>query len=138
MENLLEVWNDAEAAQEFVPLPAGKYHCRLASGKLMRSKKGNVYYRLLFEVIDGEYAGRCCSFPIWLTSAAMPFAKRDLKKISITDLRQLDSPVQQGLICEVTVALRKDDNGEEFNRVRSFLVVGTDAADVFAPMEAQA
>lgn len=136
MENLLGLWNETESAQEYVPLPAGKYRCRLLSGQLAKNQKGTPCYRLLFEVIGGEHDGHRLAFRVWLTPPAMPFAKRDLKRLGITDLSQLEEPVPQGLVCEVTVALRLGEDGTEFNRVRTFAVVGEEAADPFAPVEA--
>jgi len=41
------------------------------------------------------------SLPVWLTPAAMPFAKRDLGKIGITNLKQLEQPLVPNRICEV-------------------------------------
>lgn len=135
MNDLMSLWNETEAAQEYVPLPAGKYRCRLLSGQLAKTKKGTPCFRLLFEVLGGEHDGECLSYRVWLTPAAVPYAKRELKRIGITDFRQLDQPVPEGLICELTVALRQDIDGTEFNRVRTFAVVGTEAPDPFSPLE---
>lgn len=65
----------------------------------------------------------------------MPMAKRDLNKLGITSLLQLEKPLPIGIRCKVQVALRRDDNGTSFNRVRHFEVVGIDQpeADPFAP-----
>jgi hypothetical protein len=138
MSTLLKLWNESEAAGEFSPLPGGKYRCRLVAGTLMTSKKGTPYYRLLFEVLDGEYAGQRISLPVWLTAAAIPYAKRDLGKIGITSLKQLEEPLVPNRVCDVNLVLRVDDDGNEVNRVRSFTVIGTEAPDVFAPKEKMA
>lgn len=62
-------------------------------------------------------------------------AKRDLAKIGVTSLEQLDSPLPQGIRCKIVVALRKDDDGTERNRVVRFEVLGIDepVKDAFAP-----
>jgi hypothetical protein len=137
MTDLMTLWNETESASEYSLIPAGKYRCRLAGGSLMKSKNGKPYYRLRFEVLDGEYAGQCISLPVWLTAAAIPYAKRDLGKIGITILKQLEQPLVPNRICEVNLASRVDDDGNEFNRVRSFTVIGTEAPDVFSPKEVE-
>ena len=62
-------------------------------------------------------------------------AKRDLAKLGVSALEQLERPLPPGIRCKVKLALRRDDDGAEYNRVRTFEVVGIDAptADPFAP-----
>jgi hypothetical protein len=76
---------------------------------------------------------------LWLTPAALPLAKRDLGKLGVTSLEQLERPLPPGIRARVRVTLRKDDTGAEYNRVKSFDVVGIDApaADAFAPGDHQ-
>ena len=65
-------------------------------------------------------------------------AKRDLSKLGVSELDQLEQPLPAGIRCRVKLALRKDDNGAEFNKVRRFDVEGIDAPepDDFAPADA--
>jgi hypothetical protein len=72
-----------------------------------------------------------------LTPAALPLAKRDLSKLGVTSLEQLERPLPPGIRCRVKVVLRKADDGTEYNKVQSFAVVGIDTptADAFAPAE---
>ena len=56
----------------------------------------------------------------------MPLAKRDLGKLGIRDVDQLENPLRPGIRVEAKVALRKDDDGNEYNRLRSFRVIGMD------------
>lgn len=135
---LTQAWDETEAAVEFEPLPAGTYIARIAEGRLCNSRSGTPGFKLTFLVCDGEFAGRRVWHDNWLTQAALPLAKRDLAKLGITSLDQLERPLPQGIRCEIKVALRKDDAGIEFNRVRSFTVLGIDPVeeDAFAPMEA--
>jgi hypothetical protein len=134
MNDLHELWNETEAAAEFAPVPADCYPCRLVAGQLGRSRHGTPVFRLTFEILEGEYDGRRIWHNVWLTEAAMPYAKRDLGKLGITSLKQLESPLPR-LRCEVTVALRRQDDGTEYNRVQTFTVSGTEAPDPFAPSE---
>lgn len=131
--NLIELWDQAEAAGEFVLLPRSTYKCRLSGGHFCQSRKGTIGYRITFEVIEGEFLGCQVSHFLWLTSRAVPLAKRDLAKLGITSLDQLRQPLPQGLLCDVTVVLRRDDDEIERNQVRTFIVTGTEQADPFTP-----
>lgn len=134
-ENLRNVWASTEAASDFAPLPKGTYECRLIGGELFKSKSGTPGYKLTFSVIDSEHAGRRFWDDLWLTPAALAMAKRDLQKIGVTTLDQLEQPVPQGIVCRVKIAQRRSDDGTVFNRVQSFDVLRIEAptADPFAP-----
>ena len=64
-------------------------------------------------------------------------AKRDLAKLGVTALEQLNGRLPPGIRCRVKVTLRKDDDGNEYNRVKRFEVVGIDEPpnDAFAPTD---
>ena len=134
-------WANTEAAPEFATLPKGEYVAHLHALELHTSKvKGTPGVSLTFRVCEGDYTGRFLWHDCWLTPAAIPGTKRDLGKLGITTLEQLDDlTVEPGRIrCTVKVALRTDDKGSEQNKVRSFAVVGIDeppAADPFAPAD---
>jgi len=135
-DRLQQAWDQAEAAQEFAPLPAGEYVCHLVAADLFNARmKGTPGVKLAFKVIEGQYAGRMFWHDCWLTEAAVPQSKRDLAKLGITRLEQIERPLPPGIRCKVKVALRRDDDGNERNRVRGFEVVGHDKpeADPFAP-----
>ena len=135
-DDINNLWNSTEAADEFGPLPAGKYVCHLVDGELTNaSKKGTPGYKMTFKVIDGDHTGRKLWHDIWLTPAAMSMAKRDLARLGITNPKQLEQPVPRWLRCLVTAEVRRDDDGTERNAVKTFEVIGKDepAADPFAP-----
>jgi len=136
---LSKAWDTTQAAEEFAPLPAGEYVAHIISGELFTARTNRTPgYKLCFRVVEGEHARRQFWLDVWLTPAAMPMAKRDLGKLGITALEQLDRPLPQGIRCKVKLALRKDDAGAEYNHVRSFEVVGIDKPEVdpFAPVDA--
>jgi hypothetical protein len=54
-------------------------------------------------------------------------SKRDLGKLGVTSIEQLEQPLPAGIRCTVKLALRRDDDGAEYNRVRGFDVIGIDA-----------
>jgi hypothetical protein len=133
--SLAKAWESSQAASERGPLPAGEYVCCLVGGELFNARGGTPGYKLKFEVLEGEHAGRCLWHDIWLTQAALPMAKRDLGKLGVTQVEQLDQPLPEGIVVRVKVALRTEDSGTRYNRVMRFEVVGIDPPkpDPFAP-----
>lgn len=136
-DSLRNAWDRTEAAADFAPLPTGNYTARLVGGELFTARSGTPGYKLTFRVLDGEHAGRLLWYDVWLTPPALPMAKRDLGKLGIASVEQLESPLPPGIRCACKVAVRRDDDGTEYNRVRGFEVVGIDAEPMvdsdFAP-----
>jgi len=122
-EALARQFAEAEVAGDMLPLPRGEYRCRVTDGELVTSKSGTPGFQLTFTVDDGEHKGRRLWHAVWLTAASMRLAKRDLGRLGVTSLDQLDRPLPPGIVCDVKVALRVDDDGVERNRVVSFRVV---------------
>ena len=139
-DRLEKSWSSTKAADDLKPLPAGEYHCRVVSGELFTSKGGTPGYKIAMEIADGEHAGRRLWLDIWLSEAALPLAKRDLGKIGVENLSQLERPLPSGIVIAAKVALRRGDDGAEFNRVSRFEVVAVEppASDPFAPKDSDA
>ena len=138
-QSLSRAWGETQAAEDFAPLPTGEYVARIVGGELFTSKtKGTAGYKLAFRVREGDHQGRQFWHDVWLTPAALPMAKRDLAKLGVTALEQLERPLPPGIRCKVKLALRKDDDGTEQNRVKRFEVIGIDEPeeDAFAPVDA--
>ena len=119
-DEIREQWEHTQAADELQPVPPGPYVCHVHGGELEANRKGTPQYTLVFRIIEGEHVGRQLWHPLYLTPAALPMAKRDLSKLGITQLEQLENgTIPSGRIrCRVRVGLRSDDSGERFNRVR--------------------
>lgn len=134
-DSLRDQWDRAEAATDFEPLPGGTYTARILSGELFTARSGTPGYKLAFAVLEGEHAGRRFWHDVWLTATALPMAKRDLGKLGVASLNQLEKPLPPGIRVKAKVVLRRDDDGGEHNRVRTFEVVGVDTVDDpdFAP-----
>lgn len=130
-----DAWDTTEAAEDFAPLPPGDYACRLLFHECVTSRSGTPGVRLTFQVSKGEHAGRKVFAEVWLTARAMAFAKRDLGKLGIQSLDDLEKPTPAGILCNCRVALRETDDGTQFNTVRRFDVTGVEPADPFAPTE---
>jgi hypothetical protein len=137
-ERLERTWSTTKAADDLTPIPAGEYRCRVVSGELFTAKTGTAGYKLTLEVLEGEHAHRRVWHDIWLTDAAMSMAKRDLGKLGVEHLFQLEHPLPPGIIMTAKVALRRGDDGAAFNRVIRFEVVAVEppAPDPFAPTDA--
>ena len=138
-ESLSRQWDEAKAADDYgTPIPAGEYVCHLVAADLFNAQtKGTPGVKLAFKVIEGQHTGRRVWHDCWLTGPALPQTKRDLLKLGVKRLEQLDSPLPQGIRCEVQVAFRREDYGNPFNRVKTFTVVGIDPPeqDPFAPAD---
>jgi hypothetical protein len=138
-ESLSRAWGETQAAEDFTPLPSGEYIARIVGGELFTSKtKGTAGYKLAFRVLEGDHQGRQFWHDVWLTPAALPMAKRDLAKLGVTALEQLERPLPPGIRARVKLALHQDDDGNDYNWVKRFEVVGIDPPEVdpFAPGDA--
>jgi hypothetical protein len=124
------MWNSTEAADEWGPLPGGTYRALVVDGELATSKiKQTPSFKLKLEVIEpAAHAGRKLLHDLWLTARALPMTKRDLAKLRIHRPEQLRQSPPTGMIVEVKVALREQDDGTQFNKVIAFKVLdeGTD------------
>jgi len=134
-EKLGRIWDSTKAADDLKPLPSGEYRCSLASGELFNSKQGTPGYKLKLVVFQGQYTDRVVWHDVWLSEAALPMAKRDLGKLGITGPEQLERLLPEGIIVKAKVALRKNDDGTEYNRVNRLDVVGIEPTEPepFAP-----
>src|SRR5689334_16506178 len=107
-DQLAQAWNSTEAATDFSPLPKGEYLARITSGTLHQSR-GNATpgYKLEFTISEGPFEGRKLWHDCWLTGAALPHTKRDLSKLGITSIEQLNRPLPAVYHCRLKVALRR-------------------------------
>jgi len=140
LDSIREQWADTQAAADFAPLPSGTYEAHVERIELHQAKTGTPGVKITFRVADGDHAGRLIFHDLWLTAPAMPQTKRDLLKLGITSPDQLDSiEIPPGRIrCAVRVALRRDDDGTERNKVNRFDLLRMDdppAADPYAPTD---
>jgi len=141
VSKLRDVWNTTEAAAERAPIPTGDYVALVVSGGASESRTNQTpCYRLEFRILESEHKGARCWHDCWLTPAALPHTKRDLKTLGITTAEQLEAPLPAGIVVKLRVVLRKEDDGNERNAVRSFefLRIDRPEADPFAPVNPDA
>lgn len=132
-------WGNIQQAPDFgQPIPPGKYIAHLKDAEPFQAKKGTPGIKLHFEIIEGDFKGRRAWYDIWLTDAAKSQAVRDFAKLGIKNRRQLEGPVPRWIRCGIRVVLNKTDQGDEFNRIKTFEVLGFDKEepDPFAPGDA--
>lgn len=137
-DDIRRQWDQTEAAAEYGPLPGGTYEAHVDRIELHNAKTGTPGAKLVFKVADGEHAGRLIWHDCWITPAALPQTKRDLAKLGIMSMDQLESKtIPPGRIrCAVRLALRTEDDGTQRNRVIRFDVLRVDdppPPDPFAP-----
>src|SRR4051794_29565241 len=116
-DRLERTWDTTKAADDLKPLPEGEYRCLIVNGELASAKTGTPGYKLTLEVLDGEHAGRRLWHDMWLTEKSVAMAKRDLSKLGVDRLEQLEQPLPEGIIIKARVALRRNDDGTEYNRL---------------------
>jgi hypothetical protein len=133
--NIRNIWNSVTAADDFAPLPPGEYTFRVLTGELFTAKKGTPGHKLTLEVTEGEYEGRRAWHDLWLTAPALPMTKRDLAKIGVTTLEQLERPLPAGILIRGKVVLHRDDDGNEVNKLKRFGFVGVEPGDAFEPAD---
>lgn len=131
----LAAFDSVEAAPEFTPLPPGIYQARVVRGEYCTTRAGEDAYRMRFEVIEGEHAGRTVIRTWTFTAKALPYTKRDLAEFGLTTSAQLLSPFPEPgreYLVRLVVALQRGDDGREWNdvkRIDRIRVVDSPASD---------
>jgi hypothetical protein len=134
-DRIAGIWASAKPADDLKPIPSGEYRCLIIDGAFFNAKAGTPGYKIALQVLDGDHAGRRLWIDVWLSEAAIAIAKRDLGKLGVSSLEQLDRPLPEGIVVAARVALRRGDSGEEFNCITRFEVVAVEppAPDPYAP-----
>lgn len=135
-DELTRVFNNVDAAPELGPIPLGDYIAHITRKEVTTSRvKQTPSVKLTFTIIEGDFANRCVWYDIWLTRNWMTYAKRDLAKIGINSLEEIDPPLSDLFRCSVRVVVHRDDDGNETNQVKKFDVVEVEEPEPepFAP-----
>ncbi len=135
-DDIFDRFDAAEAADDFGPVPKGVYVALAVAGKLDKARTGTDCYTVEFRVMEGQYAGRRLWMSKYFTADALAYTKRDLAKLGIDTKAKLRQPFPANrLVCRLTVALRKSDDGTERNEIRNLELIRVQEpeADPFAP-----
>jgi hypothetical protein len=111
------------AADDFEPIPPGVYRCLVSDGKLSTARSGTHSFKVEFLIIEGPHRNRKLWHDAWLTRDAFANTKRDLLKLGVTSREAMNRPPRSGIVVEVKVALRTENDGRQYNRVNGFKVV---------------
>ena len=130
--DLRTAFDNTTAADDFQPLPNGAYEMEVASIVQAESKTGKPKCVVKWRAIDGEYVGRFVWQDLWLTPAALPMAKRELKKLGITQFADIGKPLPTDRVYRVQVVVRVRDGGANHNEVKRFDYLRTEV-EPFAP-----
>lgn len=138
-DDLFDRFDAVEAADDFAPLPKGVYVALAVGGRLDKARTGADCHKVEFRATEGEYAGRRLWWDKYSTADALPYTERDLAKLGIDSKAKLLRPLPADrLVCELTVVLRRGDDGSERNEIRNLEVmrVQDPPTDPFAPADA--
>jgi hypothetical protein len=119
--------NNVEPADNFEPIPAGKYIAVISDSQMKPTKNGDgSLLELKFEIIEGEYKGRFIWSRLCLENKneqTVKIAKSQLADIcrSVGILTPRDSCELHNLPIQIKVAVKKrSDNGEATNEVKAY------------------
>src|SRR5262249_945645 len=99
-DRIAGIWQSTEPPDDPKPLSPAEDRGRIIDGSLFNAKSGTAGYKLTLEVLEGEHTGRQLWHDIWITEAAVSIAKRDLGKLGITSLEQLERPLPVHVIVD--------------------------------------
>ena len=134
--------NEVEPNAPFEVIPAGKYNAVIVESEMKATRAGTGrYLKLVFEITDGEYAGRKLFASINLENPnqdAVRIGRAELSAVchavNVLDLQ--DTVQLHNLPMVITVRVKKNQDGEPTNEVRGYeaaAVVRTPAAPPAAP-----
>jgi len=83
-------FSHVDDAQDFSPLPAGKYLCRLSEIEEASTQHGDEMWKLRFEVIKGPSAGRLIFDNLVFSEAALKRAKLICSRLGLDVSKELD------------------------------------------------
>lgn len=107
--------------QDFSPLPAGKYLCRLIGIEEASTQHGDEMWKLRFEVIKGPYAGRLIFDNLVFSEAALKRAKLICSRLGLDVSKELDlSPeLIKGRVGILTVEVEPYEDSEGRTKQRN-------------------
>ncbi len=83
-------FSNVDDAQDFKPLPEGRYPCRVVSSEQSSTSNGNPKIRLSLEVLDGPYTGRRIFDDLVLSGGAMGRVKLALSRMGFDTTGRLE------------------------------------------------
>lgn len=115
-------------ATSFSPLPVGDYVCAIKSTAVKPTRAGDgQYIKLEMEVAQGDYTGRKVFTQITFqhpNEMTVEIGLKNLNKLcECAGLQNIsDSDQLVGSICAVNLTIRKDQNGNDQNEVKYYML----------------
>ena len=114
-------FNSVAGVENFAPIPAGDYTCRLTDIEPDVTRAGHEKWRLRWEVQEGEYAGRNIFDTISFTPKAMPRVKLvcEICGVDVTGEVNLEPEMLLGARARVTVFVEEYVDEHDSLKARS-------------------
>ena len=107
--------------QDFSPLPAGKYPCKLVEVEEARTQYDDEMGKLRFQVASGQYAGRFIFDNLVFSDAAIKRAKLICGRLGLNVSGELNltTDMLKGRACQVTVDVEDYEDKEGKTKKRN-------------------
>jgi len=130
-DDVLSMFDGADAETAAGAIPPGKYRARLVDGHLDRAGTGTPCFGLKWELTDGEYQGRHLVSRHWLSAKAIARTKGDLGELGIGGEHLRGAVALPAVMAELKVVHRADDDGDLYQEIKRIRKID-DAASVNA------
>ena len=107
--------------QDFSPVPAGKYLCRLSGIEEASTQHGDEMWKLRFEVTQGPYTGRLIFDNLVFSEAALKRAKLICSRLGLDVSKELDLTPEliKGRVAVLTVDVEPYEDAEGRTKQRN-------------------
>ncbi len=114
-------FSQVDDIQDFSPLPAGKYLCRLVGVEEASTQHGDEMWKLRFEVLKGPYAGRLIFDNLVFSDAALKRAKLICSRLGLDVSKELDLTPEtiKGRVATLTVEVEPYEDAEGRTKQRN-------------------
>jgi len=116
-------FSNVQDAKNYSPLPEGTYPCQVSDVEEAFTRNADEMFKLVFEVTDGEFAGRRIFDNLVFSDAALKRAKMILSRLGVDVSGEVDLTPDMLVKkqCLVSVAIEeyldRDGNGRTRNNV---------------------
>ena len=107
--------------QDFSPVPAGKYLCRLVGIEEASTQNGDEMWKLRFEIIKGPHANRLIFDNLVFSEAALKRVKLICSRLGLDVSKELDLTPEliKGRVAILTVATEPYEDAEGRKKQRN-------------------
>jgi len=114
-------FKEIDDVQDFAPLPAGTYLCRLVDVEKTTTRQGSEMWRLRWAVQEGPQRGRYLFDNMVFSAAAMKRVKHICAqlKLDVSGTLELTPAMIKGRTCRVTVETEEYEDHEGMTKRRN-------------------